>query len=243
LDRFPIGTFAGLARVLVDQLIKEEAARASFARQEEEVKHAQDAKDAVDRARVEELAAARDELRKAQAALKAAEVERETARTMAEEARKVAEAAKASMAKATAEAPKVASAETRLSQDPVIDHAMLVRSIQMELKRVGCEPGIIDGKWGTDARDAFRRFIRFAKIDLQSEEPSEAVLIAVTRQMQRVCPAPSDSRSSQPHRRDAAKRRVAREPSKQPAETEKRGSKGLCWSYVGGRQLAVQPCN
>jgi Caspase domain len=243
LDRFPIGTFAGLARVLVDQLIKEEAARASFARQEEEAKHAQDAKDAVDRARVEELAAARDELRKAQAALKAAVVERETARTMAEEARKVAEAEKASMAKATAEAPKVASSgETRLSQDPVIDHAMLARSIQMELKRVGCEPGVIDGKWGTDARDALRRFIRFAKIDLQSEEPSEAVLIAVTRQMQRVCPAASDSRSPQPHRRDATKRRVAREPSKQPAETEKRGSKGLCWSNVGGRQLAVQPC-
>ena len=78
LDRFPTGTFAGLARILIEQLTKEDALRASLARQVEEVKRAQEAKEAVDRARVEELAAAREESRKAQTALKAAELARES---------------------------------------------------------------------------------------------------------------------------------------------------------------------
>jgi hypothetical protein len=98
LERFPSGTFAGLARILIEQLTKEDALRASLARQAEEAKRAQEAKEAVDRARVEELAAAREEARKAQAALKAAELERESAQRAAEDARKAAETARASSA-------------------------------------------------------------------------------------------------------------------------------------------------
>jgi hypothetical protein len=191
LDRFPTGTFAGLARVLIEQLSKEDALRASLDRQAEEAKRAQEAKEAVDRARVEELAAAREEARKAQAALKAAELERESTQRAAEDARKAAETARASSANVAAEPAKIVNlpqgTEPKFSQESVSDPAKLTRALQAELKRVGCDVGELNGRWGTKVKEALREFSQAAKVTLSVDEPTEDALQAVAARKGRIC--------------------------------------------------------
>jgi uncharacterized caspase-like protein len=104
-----------------------------------------------------------------------AEAERQRLALLAtEEVRKRAEAA----ANAPRPAPSTYSS----------DHAEIVRAVQRELKRVGCYPGAIDGKWGAGGKEALRQFTRLAKIDLQTDDASEAALSAIVRQKARICP-------------------------------------------------------
>jgi hypothetical protein len=51
LDRFPSGTFAGLARAMIEQLAQEDSTRISLAQREEELKRAEQAKRAEEAAR------------------------------------------------------------------------------------------------------------------------------------------------------------------------------------------------
>jgi uncharacterized caspase-like protein len=66
--------------------------------------------------------------------------------------------------------------------------ADLPRLLQVELKRVGCDPGAIDGKWGDKGEAALARFARYAKLSIATDEPTVAVLDAVKEQPDRVCP-------------------------------------------------------
>jgi hypothetical protein len=72
-------------------------------------------------------------------------------------------------------------------QEPTINAAELARSLQGELKRVGCDPGAVDGPWGAKAKDALREFSRTAKVTLSVEEPTEDALKSVAAQKGRVC--------------------------------------------------------
>jgi hypothetical protein len=64
----------------------------------------------------------------------------------------------------------------------------LARLIQVELQRVGCPPGDIDGVWGDKAKAALARFARHAKLSIPPGEPSPAALEAIRGQSGRVCP-------------------------------------------------------
>jgi hypothetical protein len=64
----------------------------------------------------------------------------------------------------------------------------LIRALQSELKRVGCDPGPIDGAWRPEARDALGAFAKQTKTALAVEEPSLAALEAVIAQKGRICP-------------------------------------------------------
>jgi hypothetical protein len=57
--------------------------------------------------------------------------------------------------------------------------AVLVRSIQRELKRVGCYTGPIDGSWGRGSRRAMQAFMERANATLPSEEPDMILLTLV----------------------------------------------------------------
>jgi hypothetical protein len=61
------------------------------------------------------------------------------------------------------------------------------RDLQIELKRVGCDPGTTDGKWGAKARSALSEFVKRSRIALATEEPTLAALEAVTGQKGRIC--------------------------------------------------------
>jgi len=58
--------------------------------------------------------------------------------------------------------------KVELTEDPVRDPTALVRSLQAELKRIGCDPGAIGGHWSTKAKVALRDFNEAAKAMLSS---------------------------------------------------------------------------
>src|SRR5215813_9644913 len=85
---------------------------------------------------------------------------------------------------------------TRVPTAPVItketadaaEQAKLIRALQTELKRVGCDPGNVDGVWGDKAKGALAEFTRVAKVTLPSDGPSPDALQAVLGQKGSVCP-------------------------------------------------------
>jgi peptidoglycan hydrolase-like protein with peptidoglycan-binding domain len=99
--------------------------------------------------------------------------------------------------------------------------SMLARELQIELKRVGCDPGEADGVWGAEAKSALRKFARFAKVGLPSDEPSSGALEAVRSENGRICSSASETR-------DEPKRKVAHRPrmsenSRRPSTAARQG--------------------
>jgi hypothetical protein len=228
LDRYPAGNFAGLAKVLIKQLEKEqdatrvaaerdtqaqvaEAARvAAEAKRADELRKADALRRKEEEQRTEELkraqAEARAEAQRAQDVVHKAEAERLAALREAEDARREAEAARAEqlrLAKLAPEggpAPKPAtvaglptdapgaSPAAVEPENPETRQAKLARALQTELKRVGCNPGNVDGVWGEKAKEALAEFARIAKLTLHSDAPSSEALQAVLSQNGRVCP-------------------------------------------------------
>jgi hypothetical protein len=72
------------------------------------------------------------------------------------------------------------------------DSPDLPRTLQRELKRVGCLTGEADGVWGEQSRAALKSFVRHAKLNMISDEPSGAALDAVLARQSRVCPLVCD---------------------------------------------------
>jgi tetratricopeptide (TPR) repeat protein len=68
------------------------------------------------------------------------------------------------------------------------DLAKLARDLQGELKRVGCDPGPIDARWGQKTQQALQQFAEHTKLALPLGEPTIAALDAVSAQQGRVCP-------------------------------------------------------
>jgi hypothetical protein len=175
LDRFPRGTFAGLARVLMD-----EADRGGRA------------------------AAATD-----------------TGST-------------------TGSASAAAPGPAAVSKDP----RALARALQTELKRVGCDPGAVDGNWGRKAEEALSEFARQTKVTLAREASQEA-LQAVAGQHTRVCALICGADQMERDGKCVAKAAPARRKP-QVVETttpkkKKEGGSGMCWSN-DRRNMAVVPC-
>lgn len=64
----------------------------------------------------------------------------------------------------------------------------LARSLQRELKRVGCLDAEADGVWGEKSRTALKSFVRHAKLGITGDEPNISVLDAASATKARVCP-------------------------------------------------------
>ncbi len=64
----------------------------------------------------------------------------------------------------------------------------VIKAVQEELERVGCDPGEIDGVWGENLKDAVKEFAKHAKVSLPSEEASQDLLTAISQHRERVCP-------------------------------------------------------
>jgi Caspase domain len=187
LDRFPKGTFAGLARVLMEEADKGSRATA-----------------APDKGSV------------------------------------------------TAPAPSASSVPAAVPKDP----RALARALQTELKRVGCDPGPIDGQWGRKAEDALGEFARQTKTTLTRDASQEA-LQAVAAQQNRVCAlvcggdemerdgkcvAKATPVHRKPHVVDSAPKRRKEGPSTGGPSTGGPSTGGMCWSN-DRRNMAVVPCS
>jgi hypothetical protein len=125
MDRFPNGTFAATALVIIEKLKREAEENAAASVREAELRKAEEARKAAEIAKNDselkearakhsvELRKAQEEARKSREALAKAEIEREVARKAAEEARAAADAAKKERESAADGAPTKKSSGTR----------------------------------------------------------------------------------------------------------------------------------
>ena len=64
----------------------------------------------------------------------------------------------------------------------------LGRSLQLELKRVGCYQGTVNGEFGNATREALRSFVKYSALNLRNEDLSVDTIKAVRGFEKRVCP-------------------------------------------------------
>src|SRR5262249_46559923 len=71
---------------------------------------------------------------------------------------------------------------------PQMDQADIARLLQFHLKRVGCDPGTVDGKWTDQSTRAMAEFNKRAKASFDVKVASLGALDAVKQQKARLCP-------------------------------------------------------
>lgn len=68
------------------------------------------------------------------------------------------------------------------------DTSALSRDIHLELVRLGCYSGNVDGSWGRTSRNALAKFNRFAHAKLSADEPTSDLISSLRSYDERVCP-------------------------------------------------------
>ncbi|HWL19811.1 MAG TPA: caspase family protein [Bradyrhizobium sp.] len=197
LAQHPDGFYASLAKLQLEKITAEEthAAAVAKARVAEQ-----------ERARLAAEGAKKEAQAKADADATAAE----TARLAAEKAQQVAQqqaaegerqrteritsnpvvatngAADTPLPSAPAPAPDKGTNVASLSDGP--SQADLTKSVQGELRRVGCLKADADGDWNTTSQRSLTLFNRYAKTKLDTEAASNDTLDTIKQQPSRVCP-------------------------------------------------------
>jgi hypothetical protein len=69
-----------------------------------------------------------------------------------------------------------------------MDEGDIARLLQFHLKRVGCDPGTVDGKWTDQSAHAMAEFNKRAKANFEVKVASLGALDAVKQQKARLCP-------------------------------------------------------
>jgi hypothetical protein len=64
----------------------------------------------------------------------------------------------------------------------------LGRSLQLELKRVGCYQGAVNGEFENTTREALRSFVKYSALNLRNEDLSVDTIKAVRSFDKRICP-------------------------------------------------------
>jgi uncharacterized caspase-like protein len=195
LAQYPDGFYASLAKLQLEKFATEEArvAATEKARLTEQ-----------ERARLATEGAQKAAQAKAEADAKAAE----QARIAAEKAKQVAqdqaaageqkraEAEKAAAEKAAAADSKVAAVTpTPANETPNLaalssgaPQAEVTKSVQSELRRVGCLSAAADGNWNTTSQRSLTLFNRYAKTSLDPKVASTDALDTIKLKSSRVCP-------------------------------------------------------
>jgi hypothetical protein len=75
----------------------------------------------------------------------------------------------------------------------------VIVAVQTELKRVGCDPGAIDGDWGGRSREALAAFGHFAKVDVGKLAPSPEILEVIKGKAEIVCVGPAPAPEPEHH--------------------------------------------
>jgi peptidoglycan hydrolase-like protein with peptidoglycan-binding domain len=79
-------------------------------------------------------------------------------------------------------------AEAQARQRAQLDLKELALQLQVELARVGCDPGTPDGVWGSASRQAMQRYNQSTKAQIEATAPTAAALADVRTHTGRVCP-------------------------------------------------------
>ena len=190
LAQYPDGFYASLAKLQLEKLAAEEnrAAAAEKARVTE-----------AERARLAYEGARKDTLAKAEAEAKAAEQARiaaEKANQLAQQQAADAERKRQEQQLAATDNPRAATSPAASPQQgpqvaaltPASQPADLTKSVQLELRRVGCLTEDADGDWGSASRRSMSQFNRYAGTRLDTQAASADALQAIKLKQARVCP-------------------------------------------------------
>ena len=71
----------------------------------------------------------------------------------------------------------------------------LALAVQTELKRVGCDPGEVDGVWGGRSREALAAFGHFAKVGVAELAPTPDILALIKGKSAVVCVASGEAQA------------------------------------------------
>jgi chemotaxis protein histidine kinase CheA len=211
LRAYPEGFYADLAKVQLKKITAEEVratasdkARqaeqektrlaAEGARQAEQTKAAAAAK-AAENARIAAEKAKQVEQEKTAAAERTRLAEQEKVRLAAEKAKQTeqekaaaAEQARIAAEKATEEKKQQLAAVPPSADKPQQAAVDLPRSLQAELRRVGCNTGPADGNWNAASQKALELFNKHAGMKLDVKTASTDALDAVKGKAGRICP-------------------------------------------------------
>jgi caspase domain-containing protein len=195
LTRYPSGFYTELAKGQLSRIAAEEARTVAV----EKARAAEDEK-----ARIANERAQRAELEKAFTAAKKAEQSRSEAeratqveQAKAEAAEQQRKAAEAAAQTPTAEAEphhtdpdtqKFAALPQAVAPKPVLSSEDLARSVQQELRRVGCLNSGADGNWDSASQRSVTLFNNYAGTKFDVKLVSPDVLDALKAKQGRVCP-------------------------------------------------------
>jgi uncharacterized caspase-like protein len=201
LAQYPDGFYASLARLQIDKIAAEEANAAAT----EKARAAEAERARLAAAGAEKDAQAKAALAKAEAAAKAAEAARvaaEKAKQMAQDQAAAAERKRTDIVAATDQAvatpatPPSATGGDRgtnvASLSPAPSPAELAKSVQTELRRVGCLSGSADGDWNAASQRSLTSFNRYAGTKFDVKVASIDALDAIKLKPARVCPLVCD---------------------------------------------------
>jgi hypothetical protein len=193
LTKYPKGNFAPLVGILFKEIegevaaVETQRAELKAAKKEqtdaEKAKRKAEAKEkAIRQAAVEKQADERGQLTKER------DVLAQRLKAMEKTAKMRAEAKKEEEQKLAALQPRDQQLNTETLATPLLDQRTMVLVLQNELRRVGCDPGKVDGKWGGKGRAALGKFNIYTKLKLPTDTPTMEALETVKGTKQRVCP-------------------------------------------------------
>jgi hypothetical protein len=192
LGQHPDGFYASLAKLQLEKIAAEEAHRA--ATEKAQLAEQERARLAAEGAQKAQQAKADADARAAERARIAAEQAKQMAQQQAAEAerKRTDKAADNAAASATA-----APAADKSQSDKAVNLAVLnpgppqvdiTKSVQTELRRVGCLTGAADGEWNTASQRSLAQFNRYAGMKLDVKVASTDALDAIKLKPSRVCP-------------------------------------------------------
>lgn len=185
LAQHPDGFYASLARLQLDKIAADQA----HAQAVEKSRQAE-----AERARLAAEGAQKDTQARADADAKAAEqarIDAEKAKQAAQQQAADAERKRVEAAAAGTPAPAVPSPDksvTVASLAPPPSPAEIIKSVQSELRRVGCYAGNPDGDWDSSSQRSLSQFNRSAGTSLDVKKVNAETLDAIRQQSSRVCP-------------------------------------------------------
>lgn len=186
LAQYPDGFYASLAKLQLDKIAAEETrvAATEKARQAEQER----ARLAAEGAQKSQQAKAEAEAKAAEQARIAAEKAKQRAQDQAaaaEQKRVATESAAADKAAAPAPADKAVNVAALAAGPPQAD---VTKSVQAELRRVGCLTGSADGNWNNASQRSLTQFNRYAGTRLDTKVASVDTLDTIKLKSSRVCP-------------------------------------------------------
>jgi len=188
LAQYPDGFYASLAKLQLDKIAAEETrvAATEKARQAEQ-----------ERARLAAEGAQKSQQARAEAEAKAAEQVRIAAEKAKQVAQDQAAAAEQKRVAAESAAADKASAPAPADKDKAVNLAALdagppqadvTKSVQAELRRVGCLTGNADGNWNSSTQRSLTQFNRYAGTRLDTKVANVDTLDTIKLKSSRVCP-------------------------------------------------------